>query len=233
MDKHAHAPGRRRGMRLVLAAGAVLAVGAAGRAGAERPEQKPDTRPDTKPGDKPDDRPDIKPGHRPAEKPAESPADRPAAGAADARPVLFGPQTSLGIGPQGREVLVGELLPRALVVCFWAAWCPYCRAELQMLERIQSRVPPESLRVVLVNTEAAAAWRRVRAQLQDGVSMLLTHDADGSVSRVFQAPRSVPYTVVLNRDGSVRGQLTGWGDDSLDWLVRHVNGALASQPAAR
>lgn len=217
MNKHAHAPGRRRGVRLALAAGAVLALGRAGVTSAQKPEPKPDE----------------KPAEKPDETPAEKPAERSATDAADARPARFGPQTSLGIGPQGREVFVGELLPRALVVCFWAAWCPYCRAELQMLERIQRRVPPESLRVVLVNTEPASDWRRVRAQLQDGVSMLLTHDADGSVRKAFVAPKSVPHTVILDRDGSVRARFTGWSDDSLDGLVRHVNGALASPPAAR
>lgn len=156
---------------------------------------------------------------------AQGEAPKPPAG-----PASFAPATPLGRTVDGKELTLGELHPRALIVCFWASWCPHCRNELAALERLQRAVPAEHFRVVLVNTEPSDDWRRLRRRLEGQVSMLLTHDASEQVRKVFAAPTSVPYTVVLNRDGTVRTTFSGWGEGSLDWLIEQVNAALAVAP---
>jgi thiol-disulfide isomerase/thioredoxin len=123
---------------------------------------------------------------------------------------------------------IADMAQRALIVCFWASWCPHCRAELQSLERIQQAVSPEQLRVLLVNTEPTSDWRQVRRRLEGKLAGLLTHDSDGQVRKAFSAPSSVPYTVVIGRDGQSHATLRGWSDGRLDWLVERANAALAA-----
>jgi hypothetical protein len=84
----------------------------------------------------------------------------------------------------------------------------------------------------MVNTEASADWRRIRRQLEGQLSVLLTNDAAGDVGRAFASPNSVPYTVVIGRDGVVQHRLRGWSEESLPGLVDGINKALAARPRA-
>ena len=140
---------------------------------------------------------------------------------------IFDAEIPLGLTLDGKNLTVGELPGRVLIVCFWASWCPHCRAELPVLERIQSAAGSEQLRVVLVNTEPASDWRRVRRQLEGKLNGLLTHDPEKTVRKAFNAPQSVPHTVLVARDGRRLATLRGWSDDSIDWLLEHANRALA------
>jgi len=159
---------------------------------------------------------------------AQDAADKPK----PAAPGEFDAATPLGRLNDGNVLTLGELHPRAVVVCFWASWCPHCRNELVALERVQKSVAPEQLRVVMVNTEASADWRRIRRQLEGQLSVLLTNDAAGDVGRAFASPNSVPYTVVIGRDGVVQHRLRGWSEESLPGLVDGINKALAARPRA-
>jgi thiol-disulfide isomerase/thioredoxin len=137
----------------------------------------------------------------------------------------------LGITTDGKGLTIGDLPGRVLIVCFWASWCPHCRAEIPVLERIQAAVNVENLRIVLVNTEPASDWRRIRRELDGKVKSLLTHDTDGGVRRAFTAPESVPHTVLVGRDGRRKATLNGWSNDSVDWLIERANKALAEPRA--
>lgn len=159
---------------------------------------------------------------------ADEPA-KPAVGG-PARRDDFDAGVPLGTSVDGKSWTVGDLPGRVLVVCFWAAWCPQCRAELPALERLQSAVSAEQLRVVLVNTEAASDWRRVSRQLEGKLKGLLTHDPDGAVRKAFTAPTSIPHTVMVGRDGRRRATLRGWSQESIDWLAEHADLALAEPP---
>ncbi len=143
-------------------------------------------------------------------------------------PESFTSDTPLGKASDGQALTLADLPGRAVIVCFWASWCPYCRAEMAVLERIQQSVSAERLRVVLVNTEPTSDWRRVRRRLEGKLHGLMLHDPDGQVRKAFAAPNSVPYTVVVDRNGRSHATLRGWADDRLDWLLGYVNAALAT-----
>ncbi len=47
------------------------------------------------------------------------------------------------------------------------------------------------------------------------------------MTEAFGAPKSVPYTVILNRDGSLRGTYRGGSDSLLKPFAADINAALA------
>jgi thiol-disulfide isomerase/thioredoxin len=155
-------------------------------------------------------------------------AETPAVAQKPEAPQTFELTTPLGKNADGQMLTLADMAGRALIVCFWASWCPHCRSELPALERIQHAVSPEQLRVLLINTEPVADWRRLRRSLEGQMRSQLTNDADGRAGKAFGAPGSVPYTVVVGRDGRRQATLRGWSADRLDWLIEHANAALAA-----
>lgn len=141
-------------------------------------------------------------------------------------PDHFGPDTPLGRDREGEWLTRAQLADQALIVCFWASWCPHCRAELPLLERIQQALSPEQLRVLLVNTEPWSDWRTLRRRMEGEFKSQLTHDTDRRTRQAFGAPNSVPYTVVVRRDGRSMATLSGWSSDNTQWLLQQVDRAL-------
>jgi thiol-disulfide isomerase/thioredoxin len=136
----------------------------------------------------------------------------------------------LGRTADGKTPTVAEHEGKVLIAFFWASWCPHCRSEMPVLENLQRKVPSAQLQVVAVNVEEADDFRRVRRALGDQFQMQLTHDADGASGRAFKRPDGIPYTVIFNRDGTVRATYSGWGESSLKRFVKDVNAALQSAP---
>jgi thiol-disulfide isomerase/thioredoxin len=135
----------------------------------------------------------------------------------------------LGQTADGKAVRGSDFDNKAVVVMFWASWCPHCRSELPVLERLQ-RAAGANLQVVAVNVEDAATFRRVNSAIAEKLKLLLTSDANHAARKAFEAPTGIPYTVVLNRDGTVNARFKGWSDDSVEGLVESVNSAIGAQP---
>ena len=133
----------------------------------------------------------------------------------------------LGRTLEFKEPKLSDFDNQVVVVSFWASWCAPCRAEFPYLERLQV-VAGDKLRVVSVNIEDRKTFVRVQKVLGGDLQLLMTYDFDGACAKAFQAPGSLPYTVVLRRDRSVAGIKTGWGEQSLQALLDLVNGAMAA-----
>lgn len=136
----------------------------------------------------------------------------------------------LGRMPDGKAVRLSDFAGKPVIVFFWASWCPHCRNELPELERLQLAAG-ERARIVAVNTEEKAVFRKLHRLLADTSKMLHTYDPDEASAKAFAKPNSVPYTVVLRVDGSVAFSQSGWGEDNLPEFVEHLNAALADAKA--
>ncbi|CAM4054885.1 TlpA family protein disulfide reductase [Roseateles saccharophilus] len=154
------------------------------------------------------------------------------AAAKPARPPLerVAPDASLGRQLDGSEPRLSDYEGRVVVVSFWATWCPYCREEFPYLDALQ-RAGRDRLQVVSVNTEERDVFRKVARLLSEQVKLTLTYDPAKASRKAFEAPGSLPYSVILHRDRSVAGIKTGWGEGSLKNLVATVNAALAADAA--
>jgi thiol-disulfide isomerase/thioredoxin len=109
---------------------------------------------------------------------------------------------------------------RMVLVNFWATWCPACRTELPMLERLAASGRAD-LAIVAISTD------RNRSLVLPFVKQLkLRHlaiglDPGGLVSRVDTAEVDTPFALygmpisfLLGATGQVEGYMTG----EADWL---------------
>jgi thiol-disulfide isomerase/thioredoxin len=99
--------------------------------------------------------------------------------------------------PAGRRVTLAPDGVPALIVHFWASWCPECAEELPGLEAVAARCA-ESVQVRPVNVgesvEAAEAFRA-----RHGLRLPLLRDPDGRLFRRFAS--GLPANLIWTREG--------------------------------
>lgn len=138
---------------------------------------------------------------------------------------------SLGQTLDGKAVSLSDFAGKPVIVFFWAAWCPHCRRELPDMERLQLAAG-ERIRVVAVNCEERDVFRQLHRALSRSSKMLHTYDPKELSAQAFAKPNSVPYTLLVRADGTVAATQSGWGDDSLTYMAREVDAAIAAAKAA-
>ena len=125
----------------------------------------------------------------------------------------------------GEVVRLEELKGEPIVLNFWATWCPPCRAELPLFQRIGDEVNAaegSSVRFVLVNlSEPPSSADRFLQEL--GITLLALYDAPRDVrarhegvrfdatAEVMQRyrARGMPTTLFIDAEGIVRAVKVG------------------------
>lgn len=131
----------------------------------------------------------------------------------------------LGQDVDGKAVRLSDFAGKPVLVFFWATWCPYCRSELPVLERLQLAAG-EGMRIVAINVEERAVFKKVQRLLADS-KMTHTYDPEEKAAKAFMKPASVPYTLLLRPDLSVAATHRGWDDSSTEILLKRVNAVFA------
>ena len=112
----------------------------------------------------------------------------------------------------GETVSSDDYRGEVLVVNFWYAACPPCRAEAEDLEAIAQQFAPDGVEFLGVNIYDQAPTALAFAD-EFGVTYPSILDAnDGSTRLAFAgqvAPNAVPTTLVLDREGRVAARISG------------------------
>lgn len=108
---------------------------------------------------------------------------------------------------------------KAVLLNFWASWCPPCRRELPILRRLQTKTAREPFVVVPVSLDKSVAT--VKAYLDRlGLADLKTFiDAEGIVASGPKSAKPTPFplygmpmTYLLDREARSVGYLVGEAD---------------------
>lgn len=117
----------------------------------------------------------------------------------------------------GEDVNFKNLLGKGPVLLnFWALWCEPCKQEMKAFKGIAEKLKAQGVTMVAINTDKVKSVAKVRAYVSTqelGIPVLL--DPDGSVARDIFAMESLPYSLILNPDGTVYKRHVGYtaGDE--------------------
>lgn len=112
---------------------------------------------------------------------------------------------------QGKTWTLAGLRGRAVVLNFWATWCPPCRAEMPSLQQLAEIYGPDQLQVLAVNV--AEGPRRINQYLQSsGLNLTVLLDPQGETARAWGAT-VLPTTILIDADGRPRQRVRG----EVDW----------------
>ena len=127
----------------------------------------------------------------------------------------------------GKTLTLGSLRGEVVVVNFWASWCPPCRKELPALASLNQELSGEG-RVVAVSIDEDL--RNVqRFAKANHLSMTIAHDGPEGLAKLLDL-QSVPFTMVLGRDGEVA--MTAIGTSDLARVQSVAHRLVAQAPVA-
>lgn len=125
----------------------------------------------------------------------------------------------------GTTVRLSDYRGKAILLNFWASWCPPCREEIPWFVDFQNKYGPQGLQVVGIsvdNTDPKEVTEFIRRR---GVNypVLL---ADDKVAEAYGGVEGLPTTFFIGRDGHITRLVEGLvGHDEAE---RNIKQALAT-----
>lgn len=117
---------------------------------------------------------------------------------------------------QGKTWTLADLRGRAVVLNFWATWCPPCRAEMPSLQQLAEIYGPEQLLVLALNVGEGP--RRITQYLQSsGLNLTVLLDPQSEAAKAWGA-NVLPTTILIDSEGRPRQRVRG----EVDWSGREA-----------
>lgn len=122
-------------------------------------------------------------------------------------PIVFGGPLDTGATADS-----SDWLGSVVVVNFWYASCPPCRAEAPDLEALHQQFAPDGVVFIGVNVRDSAATATSFAEKFKITYPSILDTNDGAVQLAFAgkiAPKAVPTTIILDREGRPAARILG------------------------
>ena len=156
---------------------------------------------------------------------AEEPAAKPQR---PSLPVGSVPEDELGRDLKGNKIRISDYHGRVVIVSFWASWCGPCRQELPLLAGVVKRVGPEQLQVIAINyRDDPEPFKYVVKVLKD-FPITILRDPNGKAAKKYEV-LGIPRMIIIDRDGKVAADHTGYGESMIPELVDQLNDLLAQK----
>ena len=129
----------------------------------------------------------------------------------------------------GQTVSLAQYKGQVVVMSFWATWCGPCKEEMPHLEAMYRAHKDEGLTVLSISIDDARSASRVKPYIKKmGYSFPVLLDRESKVIGTYNPPKTVPYTVVINRGFEVEQKTAGYNpgdEEALETLVKTLLGA--------
>jgi peroxiredoxin len=109
----------------------------------------------------------------------------------------------------GETVLLSDLRGKAILLNFWATWCPPCRSEMPAMQQVYMDYEPEKFVILAVNNLRQDRKENVEAFIfEENLTFPVLLDNFGSVSTRYQV-KSMPTTFFIDPEGIIREVVIG------------------------
>ena len=129
----------------------------------------------------------------------------------------------------GNSVRLADLRGKAVLLNFWATWCPPCKIEMPWFVDLQKQYGPQGLQIVGVAMDEGNAHDAVAKFAKDmglNYTVLLGND---KVADQYGGVDALPTTFVIGRDGTIVTRVFGLVSHSE--IEDNVRAALKQRPS--
>jgi peroxiredoxin len=117
----------------------------------------------------------------------------------------------------GQETTLSSLKGKVVVLSFWATWCGPCKEEMPHLQQMYTEMKDKGLVVLSISTDDARSASKVKPfVMKMGYSFPVLLDRESTVIGAYNPSKTLPYTVVIDRNGEVVRRTSGYnpGDET-------------------
>jgi thiol-disulfide isomerase/thioredoxin len=109
----------------------------------------------------------------------------------------------------GEEIQLSSLKGRPVIINFWASWCPPCRSEMPLLDKLQQQYQEQNLAILAVNASNQDNIEVVQNFVAQGeLSLPILMDVTGKVMNMYNT-RVLPSTYFVNSEGIIQNVIIG------------------------
>ena len=136
------------------------------------------------------------------------------------------PHDELGKDIDGNPITISQFRGKVVIVSFWATWCPPCREELPVLGSVATQAGPDHLRVIAINyhDDPRDLNHYYRKNLKP-LPITVLRDELSNAARKYRVT-GIPRMIIIDRQGKVAADHTGYGKSMIPELVDHLNELL-------
>jgi peroxiredoxin len=106
-------------------------------------------------------------------------------------------------------ITLSELKGQAVLVNYWATWCPPCRTEMPTIEKLYREYRDQGFIVLGLNSTIQDNQEATTSFIKEyNLTFPIPLDELGEVSRTYQI-RSLPTSFFINRNGTINEVVVG------------------------
>lgn len=126
----------------------------------------------------------------------------------------------------GKKVSIKNYRGKAVMLNFWATWCPPCRGEMPSMEVLWNKSKDKKFVILAVSVDQKKTSDVVKFIKENEYTFPVFHDISGELSEMFLV-RSIPTTYLLDGNGVIVSKESGardWSDLDVDKLLAGKKG---------
>ena len=98
---------------------------------------------------------------------------------------------------------------KAVVVNFWASWCPPCKEEIPAMQNVFNQYQDDGFVLLAVNATNQDSISNSEAFVKsNGITFPILYDKDGSVGNLYQV-QAMPTTFIIDKSGIIKEIIIG------------------------
>jgi peroxiredoxin len=133
------------------------------------------------------------------------------------------PAFSLPAAVDGAVVASDAYRGRAMLITFFATWCPPCLQEIPALKDLQTKYDPQGFAVVALSVDEGGSGAVAQLVKRAGINYQVLM-ADQTTTRNFGGVAAIPTSFLVNKQGQVVKKYPGFVPHSL--LERDIESVL-------
>ena len=118
----------------------------------------------------------------------------------------------------GKKVRLAELKGKVVLVEFWATWCPPCRDEIPVIERLHKLYGDKGLTVLAISMDEGD-WDEVKAFAKERKISYTVLKGTEDVSTEYMV-RLIPATFLIDKEGKINKQYMGGSNEALEQDIK-------------
>ncbi len=129
---------------------------------------------------------------------------------------------------EGRSSTLAAFAGKAVILDFWATYCPPCIEEIPHLNELQAKYGTADLQVIGLNSGGAEDRPKIAAFVkQNKISYPIAFPDDDLEAYIFSETDAIPQTAVFDRKGKLVSKIIGFDASAKRDLNSAVEAALA------